>query len=61
MVAEVNFDSHSSCSKPDKPIIKFLCLTGNDHLFDPVIQVDVINTIQKDIDDYWKRYSDKDQ
>jgi hypothetical protein len=25
------------------------------HLFEPVKQVDIINTIQKDIDSYWKR------
>jgi len=26
------------------------------HLFEPIKQVDIINTIQEDIDDYWKRY-----
>ena len=26
------------------------------HLFEPIKQVDMINTIQKDVDDYWKRY-----
>ena len=26
------------------------------HLFEPIKQVDMINTIRKDVDDYWKRY-----
>jgi pyruvate ferredoxin oxidoreductase beta subunit len=45
-----------------KPVEEYLKTQNRyDHLFDPIKQVDVINTIQKDIDDYWKRYSDNGQ
>jgi pyruvate ferredoxin oxidoreductase beta subunit len=41
-----------------KPVEEYLKTQNRyDHLFEPVKQVDVINTIQKDIDHYWKRYS----
>jgi len=41
-----------------KPVEEYLKAQNRyDHLFDPVKQRNVINTIQKDIDDYWKRYS----
>ena len=45
-----------------KPIEEYLKTQNRyDHLFDPVKQVDVINIIQKDIDDYWKHYSGNGQ
>ncbi len=41
-----------------KPVEEYLKTQNRyDHLFEPVKQVDVINTIQKDINHYWKRYS----
>ncbi|ODS30549.1 MAG: pyruvate ferredoxin oxidoreductase [Candidatus Scalindua rubra] len=40
-----------------KPVEEYLKTQNRyDHLFNPVKQVDVINIIQKDIDNYWKRY-----
>ena len=45
-----------------KPVEEYLKTQNRyDHLFNPVKQRNVINTIQKDIDDYWKRYSDNGQ
>jgi len=45
-----------------KPVEEYLKIQNRyDHLFDPVKQIDVVNIIQKDIDDYWKRYSDNGQ
>ncbi len=39
-----------------KPVEEYLKTQNRyAHLFEPVKQVDIINTIQKDIDNYWKR------